>query len=224
MNSKRASDLESNITREIAELKSGLIELGISFNGVMLERFQTYLKVLYSYYKKIHLLSQRDYERISLRHFLPSLMALPYTQGCKRACDVGAGAGFPSLPLKIVMPQLDLVIFESQRKKADFLRHLVDSLDLKGVEVINERAERYTGRCFDLVLFKAVGKIRAMAGLTDNLLAPGGTAIFYKTPHVELEIRNAAEELSRRNMRVELKRLVTPVGRLPITLVLLSRM
>ena len=224
MNSKIASDLESNIGREIAELKNGLIELGISFNDVMLEQFETYLKVLYSYYKKIHLLSHRDYDRISARHFLPSLTALPYTQGCKRACDVGAGAGFPSLPLKIVLPHLDLVIFESQRKKADFLRYLVDSLDLKGVEVINERAERYSGRCFDLVLFKAVGKIRVMAGLADKLLGPGGTAIFYKTPHVELEIEDAAEELSSRNLRIEVKKLTTPVGRLPIALVLISSM
>jgi 16S rRNA (guanine527-N7)-methyltransferase len=136
---------------------------------------------------------------------------------------VGSGAGFPSLPLKILSPHLDLVIFESQRKKADFLRCLVDSLDLKGVEVINERAERYTGQCFDLVLFKAVGKIRALVGLVDKLLAPGGTAIFYKTPHVELEIKSATEELRSRNLCIEVKRLVTPVARLPVALVLLSR-
>ncbi|MGB7055053.1 MAG: RsmG family class I SAM-dependent methyltransferase, partial [bacterium] len=85
-----------DVGREIAELERGMEELGIAFNLGVLDKFKTYLEALYSYHGKMHLLSHRDYERISRRHFLPSLLALPFAMNHKRVCDVGSGAGFPS--------------------------------------------------------------------------------------------------------------------------------
>lgn len=223
MKSRKKSDRDS-IEREIAELQVGLTELGITLKSDRLEKFETYLKFLYSYHGKIHLLSHGDYDKISRRHFLTSLAAFPFVKDHKRCCDIGAGAGFPSVPLKILLPKLDLVIFESMRKKADFLRHLVDELNLAGVQVINDRAERYAGMGFDLMLLKAVGKMKDLIGVVDRLLIRGGQAIFYKTHQVEGEIGGVKGEFRRRGFGLELKKILTPVERLQVSLVILSKL
>lgn len=222
MKSKTENKGPNSIGREIAELKAGLTELGIDFDDAVLNRFKKYLNVLYTHRTALHLLSCGDYERISRRHFLASLIALPYVKKHSRACDVGAGAGFPSMPLKILLPEIDLVIFEAQRKKADFLHRLVSELDLSGVEIVNDRAEHYSGRRFDLVLLKAVGKIDRLVRMVDTLLLPGGQAIFYKTYQVDEEIRRAGRKLKNRAFRIEVKKIVTPVEKSPIALVILS--
>ena len=224
MKSKTENKGPDSIGREIAELKTGMTELGIDFDDAVLERFKKYLNVLYTYRTALHLLSRGDYERISRRHFLASLIALPYVKKHGRACDVGAGAGFPSMPLKLLLPDLDLVIFEAQQKKADFLQHLVSELDLSGIEVVNDRAEHYSGRRFDLVLLKAVGKIDRLVRMVDTLLLSGGQAIFYKTYQVDEELKRAERKLMNRAFRIEVRKIITPVEKSPIALVILSKL
>jgi 16S rRNA (guanine527-N7)-methyltransferase len=209
--------------REIAELKTGMIELGIPFNSDMLRRFDIYLKILYSYHGKIHLISHRDFERISRRHFLPSLTAMPYLKNHRRVCDVGSGAGFPSIPLKIVLPKLDLVLFEAQYKKALFLEHLIETLCLEKIRVVHMRAERYSGELFDLALLKAVGSIRVLVRVLDILLEPGGEAIFYKSSRAEDELKAAARSLAKMHFTAEVKNVCTPLEKLPLALVVLCK-
>jgi 16S rRNA (guanine527-N7)-methyltransferase len=222
MRSRKKSD-PGNIEREIAELQVGFNELGIILKNDRLEKFETYLKLLYSYHGKIHLLSHGDYGKISRRHFLTSLAAFPFVRDHKRCCDIGAGAGFPSVPLKILLPELELVIFESMRKKAGFLRHLIDELSLTGIQVINDRAECYSGMGFDLILLKAVGKIDELIGVVHQLLIRGGQAIFFKTHQVEGEIARVEAELRRRGFGLELRKILTPVEKSPVSLVILSK-
>lgn len=188
-----------------------------------LEKFETYLNLLYSYRGKIHLLSHGDYDKISRRHFLTSLTVFPFVKGHERCCDIGTGAGFPSVPLKILLPDVELVLFESIRKKADFLWRLVDELDLAGVQVMNERAECYSGNGFDLILLKAVGKIGELIDVVDGLLGRNGRAIFFKTHQVEGEIASAKPELKHRGLGLELKKILTPVEHLPVSLVILTK-
>jgi 16S rRNA (guanine527-N7)-methyltransferase len=167
--------------------------------------------------------SHRDYERISRRHFLPSLLIYQDTMNHKRVCDVGSGAGFPSVPLKILSPHLDLVIFEAQRKKARFLNYLIERLDLEGVEIVNGRAEIYSGVKFDLALLRAVGTIRKLIGALDSLLAPKAEAIFFKTLRVEKEIGDAQKALQKHNFRVSIRKTLTPLDKSPLALVTLRK-
>lgn len=224
MRLRKQNNSAYDIGREIAELERGMDELGIRFNHGVLDKFKVYLEVLYSYHGKMHLLSHRDYERISRRHFLPSLLALPFTMNHKRVCDVGSGAGFPSLPLKILSPHLDLVIFEAQRKKADFLKYLTGKLDLGGVEVVNGRAEIYSGVKFDLALLRAVGKIGKLIRVIDKLIESRGVVIFYKSLSVEKEIEDAQKAMYKRNFRVAVEKISTPLDKTPVALVILTKM
>jgi 16S rRNA (guanine527-N7)-methyltransferase len=224
MRSRKKNNSKYDIGREIAELEQGMHELDIRFNQGVLDKFKTYLEVLYSYHGKLHLVSHRDYERISRRHFLPSLLIYQDTMNHKRVCDVGSGAGFPSVPLKILLPQLDLVIFEAQRKKAHFLNYLIERLDLEGVEIVNARAEIYSGVKFDLALLRAVGKIGKLVSVIDKLLDSRGVAVFYKSLSVEKEIENAQKAICKRNFRVVVKKISTPLDKTPLALVILRKL
>lgn len=106
-----------DIRREIDQLRSGLRQLSIEPDTLMVERFSRYLALLDEFHGKIHLLSHADYDRVSIRHFLPSLAIGPLVDRTGPVCDLGAGPGFPSVPLAICDPQLRLTLFESQRKR-----------------------------------------------------------------------------------------------------------
>ena len=223
MKSRSGNSQLERLEREVVDLGCGLKALGIDTDSEIIDRFKDYLQILYSYHGKLHLLSHGDYERISRRHFLPSLAALQYMREHRRACDVGAGAGFPSIPIKILMPALDLVIFESVTKKAKFLSALVKELGLERVEVRNERAEDYAGKGFDLMLFRAVGKINKMLPLVDRLLLPEGEAVFYKSANVAEELAQAERIMNKKRYTTKVINLSTPVEDLPLALVMLSK-
>ncbi|UCF71271.1 MAG: 16S rRNA (guanine(527)-N(7))-methyltransferase RsmG [candidate division WOR-3 bacterium] len=223
MASRGKNNVRVDAEREIDDIKAGLKELGIDTAGQTIEKFRTYLDALYSYRDRMHLLSRRDYERIGRRHFLTSLIAHPYVKDSRRICDVGAGAGFPSLPLKILFPEVHFVLFESNRKKAEFLDHLVDMLGLHRIEVINARAEGYSGHGFDLVLLRAVGKVDRLLKVVQRLLVRGGRAIFFKTQDVEAELRRASTAISKMGYGVEVRKIQTPVEKIPMALVILRK-
>ncbi len=223
MGSRRKSDRDPDVLREIKDLTDGLAELGIDPGPGSIERFETYLDVLRSFRERVHLLSHKDYERVSRRHFLTSLVALPYVRDGERVCDVGAGAGFPSIPLKILVPGMDLVLFESNHRKADFLRHLVDRLGLERVHVVSERAESHTGKGFDVVLLRAVGKIDKLVKIVNALVVPGGKAVFFKAQDVKDELKRAGPAMRKYGFEAESVQTLTPVEHDPLTLVILRR-
>ena len=212
-----------DITREIRELERGLEILKIPFNARIIEQFGKYTALLYAYQGKVHLISRGDYECISRRHFLPSLVALQHISHCRTVCDVGAGAGFPSVPLKLFTPGIHYTLFESTQKKALFLEELARKLELRHMEIIAERAEECQDRTFDLILLKAVGSIQKMLATIDRLLVPQGRAIFFKSPDQERELSEAQAELTKRRLRARVELVSTPLEGSPLALVIVER-
>lgn len=212
-----------NIERELAELQHGLTLIGVTYDRHIIEQYRRYIEILHDYKQRLHLLSHRDYSHIVTRHFLTSLMAIHHIEDCHTICDIGAGAGFPSLPLKIVRPETECTLFESKKKKASFLKQVIEQLGLSHIEVIDERAEHFTGKRFDIILLKAVGRIKKLLKTIDNLIAPRGSAIFYKSHRIEGEIKAAEKELRKRGFRVAVEKLYTPIGNVPLALVIIRR-
>jgi 16S rRNA (guanine527-N7)-methyltransferase len=225
MPSKSAMDSTrtGSFQHELDVLTQGLNDLHIPFTERTIGFFRKYLEILHEYQSRIHLISKNDYQAISARHFLPSVLAYHYLGNRFRACDIGAGAGFPSVPLKIVKPDIRLTLFESVTKKARFLEALVEALDLPYVQVLNERAEYYTGERFDLVLLRAVGRIRDLVSTVNRVLAEDGIAIFYKTHEVAEEITAAQKKLQHMKLVVRVEKLHTPVTYKPLALVIITR-
>ncbi|MCX7995334.1 MAG: 16S rRNA (guanine(527)-N(7))-methyltransferase RsmG [candidate division WOR-3 bacterium] len=213
----------TSIENELEILKQGLKELDLPLTLEILNKFRIYLEVLHEYKGQLHLISNNDYQRIAVRHFLPSLLVVKYLKNEKNACDIGAGAGFPSIPVKILRPDINFTLFESVKKKARFLSELIASLGLFGIEVMAMRAEDYKEKRFDLILIKAAGKIKDLVKTVDSLLNPDGKAIFYKKADVDGEIKQANEKIRKKNFFVKIEKTTTPVERMPISLVFLYR-
>jgi 16S rRNA (guanine527-N7)-methyltransferase len=168
----------------------------------MVEKFQAYLSLLLEWNKRIHLVSKGDArsDRI-LRHFVDSLSIFKAIDIPKNAnlLDLGAGAGFPSIPIKIVREDIRLTLVESIRKKALFLQKLRQVLELEDISVINQRAEKLASQSelrekSDLVVAKAMGKLEKIIALSAPLLKTGALLVAYKGKTVEREIEEAGSQ------------------------------
>jgi 16S rRNA (guanine527-N7)-methyltransferase len=145
-------------------LVKGAEQLGITLNAEVVEGFLFYIKELKKWNQRINLTSLTTDRDMAVKHFLDSLTIVPFLQGAAHVLDIGTGAGFPGLPLKIFAPSIDVLLLESSQKKCSFLRHIVRGLKLANVEIVHGRAEdkkmieRY-GSSFDLVLSRALADL-----------------------------------------------------------------
>ncbi len=162
----------------------------------MIEKFQAYTALLLEWNKRIHLVSKRDAtgDRI-LRHFVDSLSIFKAIDIPKQAnvLDLGAGAGFPSIPIQIVREDVRLTLVESIHKKTLFLQKLTQVLKLANSLILNQRAEELAHQSnlkekFDLVVAKAMGKLKDVITLSMPFLKKGGVLLAYKGRGVKREI------------------------------------
>jgi 16S rRNA (guanine527-N7)-methyltransferase len=161
---------------QIAALLSPFLE-SQSLSALQLEQVEIHAGLLLKWNARINLTSVRDPEEIIPRHFGESFFAarqhFPVPDAHQTAIDIGSGAGFPGLPLKIWNPALDLTLIESNQRKAVFLREVVRSLNLKNVHVQAERAEQVSGRA-NLVTLRAVERFEQILPVALKLVAPSG--------------------------------------------------
>ncbi|MDV2989918.1 MAG: 16S rRNA (guanine(527)-N(7))-methyltransferase RsmG [Dehalogenimonas sp.] len=176
--------------------------LGINLSDDQLTKFETYYARLVAWNKRCNLTSVTDYEAIQTRHFLDSLSIILADGDLnhKTIIDVGAGAGFPGLPLKIVFPDMCLTLLEATGKKTEFLSHLCDELDLKSVTVINDRAENVAHNAghrekYDLSVSRAVASLDTLCELCLPFCRTGGNFIAMKR-QADLELTSADQAMS----------------------------
>ncbi|MFQ5933473.1 MAG: 16S rRNA (guanine(527)-N(7))-methyltransferase RsmG [Dehalococcoidia bacterium] len=167
----------------------GAKKLGLELDAAQVEQFETFYKVLTEWNTRINLTRIVDREGVQLKHFLDSLTivkALPHADlSGLRILDVGSGAGFPGVPLKILNPQIKLCLLDSVGKRTAFLRHLVDALGLSAVDVVTARAETLAHDpayrdSFDVVLSRAVAPLAALLELALPFCKIGGRFIAQK--------------------------------------------
>jgi 16S rRNA (guanine527-N7)-methyltransferase len=161
--------------------------LGVEIQPHQLAALERYSQDLQSWNKRHSLTAIREPEKITIKHFLDSMTCLLAIRGtpAARVVDVGTGAGFPGLPLKILCPNVQLTLIESVGKKADFCRHVVATLGLEGVEVLQERAE-IIGQdpehreSYDWAMARAVAKMSVLVEYLLPLVRLGGRALAQK--------------------------------------------
>ena len=175
-------------------LAQGAKLLGLELSAAQLESFYLYQRELLLWNAKTNLIAESTENEIIPRHFLDSLTACRYIiKQNARIVDIGTGAGFPGLPLKIALPSLQLYLVESNRKKISFLKHLIRLLKLPDVFTLNERTENilksdvYREK-FDIVISRASLKLPELLSLSDYFLAPEGLLITLKGPGVDEEL------------------------------------
>lgn len=187
------------------KLKSGAQNLGINLTPLQLRQFEDYYRLLIDWNKRINLTSITDYEEVQIKHFLDSLTVTSndsarWGDGL-RVIDIGTGAGLPGVPLKITFLDIKLTLLEAAVKKTKFLEKVVDTLGLKGVEIVAERAEAAAHdikhrESYDIVLSRAVAALPALAELMLPFCNIGGICIVQKKGDISEEIKQAEKAIS----------------------------
>jgi len=182
-------------------LIAGARELNITLTGRQLAAFETCYRELVAWNQRFNLTAITDWEGVLVRHFLDSLSclkALPRVElsAGARIIDVGTGAGFPGLPLKIVCPGMRLTLLEATDKKVTFLEHLVRVLGLKGVEAIHGRAEELGHNPahrerYDWALARAVAEMPTLTEYLLPLVRVGGAVLAQKGEGAAAEVHGA---------------------------------
>ncbi|MDQ0339283.1 16S rRNA (guanine527-N7)-methyltransferase [Caldalkalibacillus uzonensis] len=175
-----------------------LAEQGITLSAAQLEQFDLYYHLLVEWNQRMNLTALTEREEVYLKHFYDSVTAAFYFnfRGTVNLVDVGAGAGFPSLPLKICFPHLRVTIVDSLQKRITFLEHLVQALTLDQVYLYHDRAEHFAQlpehrEQYDLVLARAVARLNVLSELCLPLARVGGTFMAMKGAKGTEELQEA---------------------------------
>ena len=159
----------------------------IKFSDEMVDRFQAFCALLQKWNEKINLTSEKDALSILERHVFDSLQYLRWLNPSHKILDIGSGAGFPGIPLKIIHPDLTITLLDSQKKRCSFLRVAIRSLNLKDVEVAEGRVESFFNQesftgIFDRVCFRGYSSLETCLTVGLPFLKTGGLVIMKKGP------------------------------------------
>lgn len=175
-----------------------LAELGITLCDKQKNQFTQYYDLLVEWNSVMNLTSITDYKEVNEKHFLDSLSIVKAIdiQSVNTVMDVGTGAGFPGLPLKIIFPHLRVVLLDSLNKRIKFLDDVVEKLGLEDVETLHGRAEDYAKReiyreQFDLCVSRAVANLSTLSEYCVPFIHIGGYFIPYKSGNIEQELQES---------------------------------
>jgi 16S rRNA (guanine527-N7)-methyltransferase len=209
-------------------LVEGAKAFGINLDGKAIGAFELYLKELLKWNQKINLTAIRSEKGMVLKHFLDSLSVTPYLPKHSSVLDIGSGAGFPGIPLKIVQPTLEMTLIDSVRKKIDFQRHIIRMLGLKGTEAIHGRVQdkgilQGLGGRFDIVLSRAFSDLQTFLALSFPFLIEGGTVIAMKGEVDDKEMRLLTETEGTRYRLKKAVPLILPFSSFKRTILLFEK-
>lgn len=194
-------------------LRSGCEQLGIPLNDRQEKQFLQYYELLKEWNKVMNLTAITEYEDVMEKHFVDSVSLAREIDfsGCETLIDVGTGAGFPGLPIKIIYPHIKVVLLDSLNKRIKFLNTVVENLELSEVTAIHGRAEdvakdkKYREQ-FDICVSRAVANLSSLSEYCLPFVKKGGIFVSYKSGSVEEEAEqanNAVKMLGGKINRIE---------------------
>ena len=203
--------LKKEITMKPETFYNLLADQNLPLSDQQKKQFERYFELLVEWNEKINLTAITDKEEVYLKHFYDSIA--PILQGLIpneniKLLDIGAGAGFPSLPMKILYPQLDVTIIDSLNKRINFLQLLAQELDLDDVHFYHGRAEdlaqdKNFRAQYDFVTARAVARMQVLSELTIPYLKVGGKLLALKASNAPEELLEAKNALNLLFSKVE---------------------
>lgn len=179
-------------------LRKGLEDLGIKVNDKMLDNFNIYREILVDWNQKMNLTGIEDEKEVFIKHFLDSVSSVEngYIKDGISLIDVGTGAGFPGLPLKICLENINLTLLDSLNKRINFLQEVSNNLGLENVEFIHGRAEDF-GKLeeyreqYDVATARAVAGLPILMEFCVPFVKVGGYFVCLKGPNANLELEES---------------------------------
>nr|WP_206811279.1 16S rRNA (guanine(527)-N(7))-methyltransferase RsmG [Paradesulfitobacterium ferrireducens] len=179
--------------------EKALAKLGLTLTQTQIEQFCAYGDMLLEWNEKVNLTSIVEPREVILKHFIDSLALSRWIKGGSLA-DIGTGAGFPGIPLKICLPELEVLLLDSLGKRIDFLNHVLKELDLQGASAVHARAEE-AGRnkayreLFDYTSSRAVARLPVLLEYAIPLTKTGGLFLAAKGAQVDEEVEVSTKAL-----------------------------
>lgn len=190
----------------------------LSLSDIQIDQFMRYFEYLTEKNKVVNLTAITDYTEVVYKHFLDSVLIAKVfdINKCESVLDVGTGAGFPGIPLKIVFPDLQILLLDSLNKRVIFLNEVIEMLGLKNITAIHDRAEDAAHNClyrekFDLCVSREVANLSTLSEYCIPFVKQGGFFVSYKSSEIEQECENAKKAVTLLGGRIHgIKKCVIP--------------
>jgi 16S rRNA (guanine527-N7)-methyltransferase len=168
----------------------GALSLGITVTAAQARSMQRHALDLLQWNRVTNLTAITDPREVAVKHYVDALAVVPWIGKAARVLDAGSGGGFPGIPMKILRPDVSVILLDSVRKKVSFLKHAIRTLGLGDIAAVHSRLEtlaeqKQYRRQFDTVVCRAFGSLPDFVRMTRGCLAPGGTLLALKGPQVE---------------------------------------
>jgi len=211
-------------------LTRGVSSLGLAITEKQIDAFFTYFNLLKSWNSRFNLTSIENPKLIIRHHFIDSIAVAPFIDpNGGRMMDIGSGAGFPGIPIKILFPEKELHLVEAQRKKINFLKEVTRKLNIKGLEVTETRAEKInltqSGQ-YNEVITRASGPLQNFLRISAPLLLPGGKSLVMGGPTGLQGFRNEETRKSYLDLgfiESRLENYILPIGNEKRTLLIYTK-
>lgn len=179
----------------------------IEYNENVLNKFYLYMKNLLEWNQVMNLTAIKDEEEIIIKHFLDSAIIIKYIVG-KRGVDVGSGAGFPGIPLKIINDNYEMLLVDSVNKKVNFMNDTISKLDINNIKAVHNRAEeigqdKVMRESFDFAVSRAVANMATLVEYLLPLVKVGGKVYCLKGPNLEEELNEATAAIEKLGGKLE---------------------
>ncbi len=221
--------LEPEWSDFVSRLEQGAKAMGADLDPSQMGQFVVHARELLEWNRFANLTAIIDAEEMAEKHFLDTVPLVPLICQNARVLDIGAGGGFPGIPLKVLRPDLRVTLIEAARKKTNFLKHIIRTLGLRDVEVHQVRAEELgkgghdKAGAYGVIVSKGVSRLEKLLDLALPLLGRPGIIIAMKGMSVEEEVTTIEGKMKKEGLVLQMERYRLPALGIERTLVILRR-